>query len=401
MTPAGACQGYSQYLYSGLQMKPYVSHLLYTMCGRSCQHLLAVSRAIGSRVVAPAVTEADSRRICITEASLSLLGYSLSYPQVSLEPARLTHSCIHPNRFSLSLVQKSFWERSPWLSQGSLVLLRPQALSGRHWVPGKHCILAEVIHRDAEQLAGKKSVTGYQWARSAGRGAHRQRCMLGVSPCTAEDTRKGLSAFASFRGLNTCFANKQAHAAQSGDSASFGDFLASNVYGALAAASSSTDSESFEPVLFELTEISPDFGVSRAVLSSLQKIHASEGAAVKARSAQTTRLAARPFFQDCLPVAADLATAETRGLPLGDHLFVSPLTAHTARGPGSKDAMPNSGSRAAGVALSPEWQQAQGATDWIRRQLQRFDQAQTQAFDFALSHKVAMIQGPPGACPCV
>eukprot|EP00892_Ulva_mutabilis_P010093 jgi/Ulvmu1/7456/UM036_0118.1 len=289
---------------------------------------------------------------------------------------------------------KGFWERSPWLSVGSLVLLRPQHTRG-HSTFEVNVILAEVIHRDADKLAGRGSVTGYAWSRTAGHNTWRQRCMIGVTPCTREDTLRGLSAYASFKALNRRFASKQAAGLRAGQSATFGDFLAKDVHSA--SGSPDDGSESPEPVLYELVEVSPDFSVSRAVLRSLQNVHTTGRQAERVRLDSLTSRTSMEF-------SSHVDTEEysdVQCLPLGELLFTSLLAdtassstvAATNRGQGAAAA---AAARSVGTVARPDWQSDPAATQWLKAQLQRFDQAQTGAFNFALSSKVAMIQGPPG-----
>lgn len=313
-------------------------------------------------------------------------------------------------------LQKGFWERSPWLSQGSLVLLRPQQPHRRIPGPGSgpernrnlpaspsQMILAEVNHRDVEELAGRRCITGAAWAGTASHTTRRRRCLLGVTPCTPEDTLKALDAFASFAGLNNCFANKQRNGMRQGEIATFSEFLARNVSNGGAGAG-------HPPVLYEMLELSPDFSVSKAVLRSLQKVHATEDSAVGAR-----RVAARHAGASVLSASSSslqpaelFGTADARVLPLAQNLFVSPLVDTRSGGAGSASGRTagDGVGRSAGTIAPPAWEQQPDAAEWIETQLQRFDEAQTAAFHFALTSKVAMIQGPPGvhpshACSCI
>ena len=105
----------------------------------------------------------------------------------------------------------------------------------------------------------------------------------------------------------------------------------------------STASEAELPLLVDAVQVAHDFGVCKPVLQALQE----------------DRLLAPPF---------------------GDTLFTDarqqPQTGHVT---------------------APIWQNDESMAPWLQKRLETMDPAQQRAFDHALSHKVALIQGPPGS----
>ena len=106
----------------------------------------------------------------------------------------------------------------------------------------------------------------------------------------------------------------------------------------------STASEAELPLLVHAVQVAHDFGVCKPVLQALQE----------------DRLLTPPF---------------------GDTLFSAagqpPQTGHVE---------------------PPAWQTDEAMAGWLQERLDTMDPTQHQAFDHALSRKVALVQGPPGVC---